>query len=301
MSEKIFTDTTDFFSIDYGDMIQIDGGQYLVKGHEREERFGIDDPKFWVKKVINLETEEKKILKLSFFESFETDVGSIKIRCFRNPDKEGAILDLVRDHPHFMSGIACKDTRDNNIRIIDIVKGINFFNYIDTFEMSYEDYFKDILPGILEKLVKAFKAIDFLHQHGQRHGDIRTDHLIVERDTGNYVWIDFDYDYDSGENPFSLDLFELGNVLLYAVGKGFHSASTLEKNNALYGEIQEHFEPGDFSIIHKWKLVNLKKIFPIIPVDLNDILMHFSSKADIFYESAGELIEDINVVRHSIF
>ena len=301
MPERVITDTTDFFSIDYGDMIQIGGGQYLVKGHEREERFGIDDPKFWVKKAVNLETEEKKILKLSFFESFETDIGSIKIRCFRNPDKEGAILDLVKDHPHFMSGIAYKDTKDNNIRIIDIVKGINFYNYIDTFEMSYEDYFYNILPGILENLVKAFKGIDFLHQHGQRHGDIRTDHLIVERDTGNYVWIDFDYDYYSGENPFSLDLFELGNVLLYAVGKGFHSSSDLEKNNALYGEIKEHLEPGDFSIIHKWKLVNLKKIFPIIPVDLNNILMHFSSEAGIFYESVGELIEDVNVIRHSIF
>ena len=301
MHEKIFTDTTDFFSIDYGDMIQIGGKQYLVKGHEREERFGMDDPKFWVKKAISVDTEEKKILKLSFFESFETEIGGMKIRCFRNPEKEGAILDLVRGHPHFMNGIAHKDVKDNNIRILDIVKGISFYHYIDTFEMSYEDYFNDILPGILGNLVKAFKAIEFLHSLGQKHGDIRTDHLIVERETGNYVWIDFDYDYDSGENPFSLDLYELGNIFLYAVGKGFHSLKMIRRNNIVYGDLNENLETGDFSIIHNWKLVNLKKLYPIIPVDLNNILMHFSCETDVFYESVGEMIEDIDIFRFSIF
>ncbi|MFA4917085.1 MAG: hypothetical protein WC560_10495, partial [Syntrophales bacterium] len=61
MNERVFKDTTDFCSIDYGDIIQIGNKRFLVIGHERESRFGMDEPKFWVKKVVNTETGEKKI------------------------------------------------------------------------------------------------------------------------------------------------------------------------------------------------------------------------------------------------
>ena len=32
------------------------------------------------------------------------------------------------------------------------------------------------------------------------------------------------YDFETSENPFSLDIFGLGNILIYAIGKGFHNA-----------------------------------------------------------------------------
>jgi hypothetical protein len=47
--KKQFTDTTDFFSIDSGDEILVGGKRFVVLGHERERRFGLEDPKFWVK------------------------------------------------------------------------------------------------------------------------------------------------------------------------------------------------------------------------------------------------------------
>ncbi|MFC1819621.1 hypothetical protein ACFLZG_00855 [Thermodesulfobacteriota bacterium] len=89
MKERSFKDTSNFFSIDYGDTILIGEKKYLVIGHERERRFGIEDPKFWVKRVVDSETGEKKIIKLSYFESFEIQLGGVKINRFRNPDKEG--------------------------------------------------------------------------------------------------------------------------------------------------------------------------------------------------------------------
>ena len=300
MSERLVTDTSDFFSIDYGDIILVEGKKYRVTGHERERRFGMDDPKFWVKRAVASETEEKKILKLSFLESFETSLGGVKIRCFRDPDKEGNILKLVKDHPHFMQGISCRDTRDNNIRILDIIRGPNFFVYIDSLSMPYETYFHTVLPGILGKLVKAFEAVRFLHSYGFRHGDIRNDHIIVERDTENYVWIDFDYDYETSENPFGLDIFGLGNILLYSIGKGFHGLHMIKNNTFIYGDLIDRVEPGDFSILDKWRFLNLRKMYPFIPVTLNDILMHFSKGADIYYESVGEILEDLNRFLHSI-
>jgi serine/threonine protein kinase len=294
MNSRLVTDTTDFFSIDYGDEILIGNRQYTVKGHEREYSFGVEDVKYWVKKAVDSETGERKIIKLTFFESFETSVGGVKIRCFRNPDKEGEILALMKNHPCFMQGKAYRDAKDNNVRVLDVVPGSSLYSYIRSLRMDYETYFHEVLPGILKKLTQAFEAIRFLHAHGFRHGDIREDHLMVERDTGNYVWIDFDYDYRTTKNPYVLDIIGLGNILLYLVGKGFHDLHRIRNERSIYGNLIERLDPGDFSVLHKWRLSNLRKLFPFIPKMLNDILLHFSEGAYVYYEYVEELIEDFD-------
>ena len=301
MEEKIFTDTTNFLAIDYGDIILIDQKRYKVKGHEREGRFGMDDPKFWVKKAVDLETGERKIIKLSYFESFETSLGGVKIKRFRNPDKEGNVLVLAKNHPYFMHGTMHRDSKGNNIRVLDIVRGPSFFVYISTLKMDHENYFHTALPGILKNLARAFEAIRFLHINGLNHGDIRNDHVIVEENTGNYVWIDFDYDYQSSENPYGIDIFGLGNILIYAIGKGFHTHHEIKSNRSYYGDLIDRLEKEDFSVLQKRRFLNLKKTYPYIPNMLNDILMHFSNGANVYYEFVEEIIEDLNRCLYSIF
>jgi len=178
--------------------------------------------------------------------------------------------------------------------------GPNFFLYIDSFNISYGTYLSNVLPDILKRLVKAFEAIRFLHIHGFKHGDIRNDHIIVERHTGNYVWIDFDYAYEISENPFGLDIFGLGNILINAIGKGFHTIYMILKDPVTYGDLKDRLEPGDFSILHKRRFINLRKLYPDIPKPLNDILMHFSTGANVYYEYAEEIIEDLNRCIYSI-
>ncbi len=294
MAGRVFTDTTDFFAIDHGDDISIDNRTYRVIGHARELRFGIEDPKFWVKRVVDTETNDRKIIKLAFFESFQTRLGGVKITCFRNPQKEGEILSLVRGHANFMQGQMKKDVRNNNVRIIDVVRGLSFINYIDGFKITYEAYFKNILPGVLKKLVRSFDAIRFLHVHGYKHGDIRNDHIIVNNDTGNFVWIDFDYDFQATDNPFSLDIYGLGNILAFAVGKGFHNAYMIKNDLYTYGHLSRQIEPDDFSLLDQRRFMNLRKLYPIIPETLNNILLHFSIGAEVYYEIVDEIIEDLN-------
>jgi hypothetical protein len=294
MESRVVTDTTNIFGIDRGDQILIGSKKYLVTGHERERRFGVDDPKFWVKTALDLETGEKKIIKLSFFESFETSIGTVLIKRFRSPEKEAEILHLVGDHPSFMHGEGYSDTKGNNVRVLDIVSGTNFFLYIERFQMDHETYFHTQLPKILRSLITAFQAIGFLHGHGFTHGDIRNDHLIIERESGNYVWIDFDYDYEAKENPFGLDIFGLGNILIYSIGMGFHHFHMIKHDQSTYGDLKDRLEPGDFSILDRGRFVNMNKLYPYIPPMLNDILMHFSRGADIYFEYVGEVIDRLN-------
>jgi len=298
---RLFTDTSEIFSINRDDIVQIGDRRYRITGHELERRFGMDDPKFWVKRAVDEITGEKKILKLTFKESFDTVLGGAKIKCFRSPEKEARILEAVKDHPHFMHGMGIHDEKGNIIRVLDIVHGPNFFLYTDSLRMGHRVYFERMFPGILKNLIKAFQAIRHLHSLGFKHGDIRNDHIIVEKETGHYVWIDFDYDYEALENPYSLDVFGLGNVLINAVGKGFHNIQMILSDTMIYGDLKDRLEMEDFSIIHRRRFINLRKLYPYIPKALNDILMHFSIGANVNYELVEEMVEDLNRCLYTAF
>ncbi len=301
MDERVFDDLSNFFEIDYGDKIRLGNKCYKIFGHAKEMRFGIEDPKFWVKRAMDVETEERKIIKLPFFESFETQLSGVNITCYRDPEKEGNILNLVKDHPNFMQGVIRRDIKNNNIRIIDVVRGQNFLFYIDSFKMPYHLYLKNVLPSVLKELIRAFEAIRFLHINGVKHGDIRNDHLIKEMPSGNLVWIDFDYDYQTTENPFSLDIFGLGNLLLYAIGKGFHTYYMIKNDTYTYKDLVDRIEPADFALLDQRRLTNLRKLYPAIPSTLNNILMHFSKETEVYYEFVEEIIEDLNRCLQAFF
>jgi hypothetical protein len=63
----------------------------------------------------------------------------------------------------------------------------------------------------------------------------------------------------------------------------------------------DHLDSGDFSLLEKGRLMNLRKLYPYIPITLNDILMHFSMSADVYYEFVEELISDLNRYLYSTF
>ena len=55
----------------------VDGILYRVTGHERERRFGMEEPKFWVKRAVEVDSGVKKIIKLAFFETFNLTLGGV--------------------------------------------------------------------------------------------------------------------------------------------------------------------------------------------------------------------------------
>jgi hypothetical protein len=67
---KVYTDTSDFMRITGGDVIILAGEHYLVLRDEMERSFGVEDPKYWVKRCRHLESGERRILKLVFYETF---------------------------------------------------------------------------------------------------------------------------------------------------------------------------------------------------------------------------------------
>lgn len=289
---QLVRDTTEFMDIQYGDVIELSGRHYLVLRDERERSFGVEDPKYWVKRCRDLETSERKILKLVFYERFPVSLGNMEIECFRSPRKEARILDLVRGDARFMQGRACEDSVGNNIRILDIVQGNLLSLAIDRLDADHKTYFFELLPDILDRFAEACRAIEFLHRHGENHGDIRRDHLWLERDTGNYVWIDFDYTYEFHENPFGLDIFGLGNLLLFLCGKKFCTSFNISRPD-FDGHVDSSPEAADFSLLFKHRLANLRKVYPYIPQSLNNVLMHFSSATEVFYTSVGELLDEL--------
>ncbi len=292
---QVHTDATDFYQVGYGDVLLLASHPYLILNNAKEGRFGLEDQeKFWVKRAVDLESGQRKIIKLVFFEKFTAHIGDTAYDCFRSPRKEARILERVAGHPHFMHGFATSDTRGNIIRVLDFIYGKSLYDTIEGLTCSHESYFFDAFPGILDHFITGIEAIGYLHRQGEKHGDIRRDHVIIDRESGNYRWIDFDFNYRHRENIYGYDLFGLGNILIYLTGKGdLHVPDLFQRRHPSFGMLK----PQDRNIVFNHRLANLKKIYPYIPESLNRILLHFSVGANWFYEHVDQLLEDLAQVK----
>ncbi len=291
---QIVTDTSEFMAIQAGDVLDLGGRLYLIRGEEVEGRFGLDgEPKFWVKKGVDLETGQAKVIKLVFHESFLMRLGEQQIRCFRSPQKESRILEKVRGNAHFMQGFTVEDKVGNSVRIIEKIQGTRYYDFINDLNMGHEEYFYELLPSVFSNIIKCIDAIHELHKNGEVHGDIRNDHVIIERDSQVYKWIDFDYTYEWAENPYGVDLFGLGNVLLFTLGKGFCNITEIARKGGSWEKVLSQLTSDDLSLFFNHRVINLRKLFPYIPHALNQVLMHFSQGTEVFYENTSELLDDL--------
>jgi len=190
---EITEETDNYFNINGGMVWRFMDNDYFIYNNAKEGRFGIDEqPKFWVKYAMDLTSGQKKVIKFVFYEDLSFKLGRLKIKGFRNPEKESRVLDIVRGHQGFMQGITQKDGHGNFIRIIDFISGISLFKYIHNFTQPHEEYFHEALPKILKKIIGCIESIAFIAKNGHHHGDIRNDHIYIENKTGIYKWIDFD-------------------------------------------------------------------------------------------------------------
>ncbi len=297
---KVYKDTTDYFRIEYGDIVILDGSPFLIRHNAKEGRFGLDEEeKFWVKRSIDLRSGMTKIIKLVFFEKFIARIGGIEFECFRSPRKEARILNLVKGHPNFMQGYSVQDDHDNIVRILEFIYGVSLAEHISEISrtMSHETYFYEYFPGVLDHFMFCVEGIRILHDHGEKHGDIRRDHILIDRESKQYRWIDFDYNFRHRENMYGYDLFGLGNVLMYLVGMG----------DIVYQDLRRSDDPSlarlmdeDVNIVFKNRIANLKKVYSYIPDNLNRILMHFSKGANVFYDHTTQLIDDLREVQSTL-
>ena len=292
---RIHTDTSDFFRVEYDDVVVLKGKPYLIRHNAKEQRFGLEDEdKLWVKRAIDLENGSLKIMKLVFYERFMSRIGDIEFECFRSPKKEARILELVAGHKKFMHGYSILDEKDNLIRILDFIKGKTLSAHVGNIEMDHETYYHEHFPEILDHFVECVQAIRFLHENGERHGDIRRDHILIDQETGDYRWIDFDFNYRHRENIYGYDLFGLGNVLVFLTAMG----------DVLLPDLKREGHPSlsalsetDLNLVFNHRVVNLKKVYPYISESLNRILMHFSRGANWFYEHTDQLLDDLEEVK----
>ncbi len=283
----IHEDTSNVMAVSAGDVLRIQGNDYFVLGEATEGRFGISEqPKFWVKYVVDLSDGSQKLLKLVFLEQFKTRLGFLTLQCTRSPEKESRVLELVRGDPRFMQGCTLFDVKGNNVRVIERIQGRSLYNVIADLDMDHETYYHTLLPGILEQVAACVDAIGMLNDHGLMHGDIRNDHIFVECGTGLYRWIDFDYVV----NFQDYDVWSLGNVLTYVVGKGLCTRADLAREGLPKGS---RIDDDDALIFFPYRVANLRKVYPYISRDLNAILTRFSAGATSFYDDCGALARDL--------
>ncbi|MFN2355661.1 MAG: hypothetical protein ABR512_14210, partial [Desulfopila sp.] len=117
-----------------------------------------------------LEAGERKIFKLVFHENFDLKLGPFTVTCYRSPEKEGQVLNLVRGNTMFMQGRSVRDEAGNLVRMLDIIRGTRLDTAIGRIDSDYEEYMANHAEDILRAFLKSVEAIILLHQHGFKHG-----------------------------------------------------------------------------------------------------------------------------------
>jgi len=274
----VWDDTTNYMSIERGHIVDLGGDLFLIRSNEHEGRFGIDEqPKFWVKRALSLDTGQTYILKLTCQEEFKIHVGQREIKCYRSAEKEAQVLALAHGGGRFMQGHAVRDSRGNLVRVVEFIPGMDLLSYLQSVPLRHEEYFHVLLPGILTHIANNLAAIQRLHDAGLCHGDIRNDHVLIERGTGSYKWIDFDLKQDSPD----FDNWSAGNILHCMLAKGFvtfHDALQIKP------ELSGRLFDEDASVFFPNRVMNLRKVYGYIPDRLNDVLRRFSLGARVFYD-----------------
>jgi hypothetical protein len=282
---EITDDTSNYFGISAGTVLRLGGSDYLVTGEAMEGRFGISEqPKYWVKYAYDLTTGARKIIKLVFHESFNTSMGMFTFRLTRNPDKESAVLAATAGDPRFMQGFTVRDANGRNVRIIEFIRGKSIYNYVANIDEKHEEYYHGTMLKILAGVADCLDALALLHEQGLQHGDVRNDHIFIETDSGDFRWIDFDYEVNYGD----YDVWCVGNVLTYVVAKGLQTV-----RDARFARPGDDFSSHDGLLFFKHRLANLRKLYPYVDAELNDMLMRFSLGTIDFFEDVPSIVVDL--------
>ena len=288
---QLLGDTSDPMAIQRGDLLDLAGHRYVIQGHRYETRFGISDqPKYWVLGAIDVANGERKILKTVFAEKFNVHIGVFKIHCFRSPDKESRVLEMVRGDLRFMQGYTAYDSQNSNVRVLDFIRGDSLFRTIYQINKPHEEFFHEDLGGYLRNLRGCFEAIHHLHEMGTCHGDIRNDHILIESETGRYRWIDFDLN----QHVSDFDTWSMGNIINYVVGMGITPFRHVLKGDTFSDEIKNSLHASDASAFYEYRIMNLGKLYPYLPKRLVNILLHFTTQPQAYYESSAQLLEEYN-------
>jgi hypothetical protein len=293
----VVTDTSEFTEIERDHVVRLDDREFLVDGTLTEGRFGIDDqPKFWVRSVTDLADGEPRILKCVFLEEFVLRLGPIRIPCWRSPGKESDVLEYVRGDERFMQGVSLEDDEGNLVRVLDRIGGPSLYRYLTGLTLSHERFFHTVFPGLYVRLFDAFEGIEKLHTAGFCHGDIRTDHLLFDPETGALRWIDFDLVQSFSD----YDMWSLGNILAWCVGMGEHTFQSVSHDDRFPASVRESLVRDDMSVFFNHRVFNMRKLFPYVPPELNDILLRFSLGCGEGYDSMGELLADLRSAHRSL-
>ena len=286
-----------FTEIERDHVVRLQDREFLVDGTLTEGRFGIDDqPKFWVRSVTDLADGSPRILKCVFLEEFILRLGPIRIPCWRSPGKESDVLEYVRGDDRFMQGVTLEDEEENLVRVLDRIAGPSLYRYLKGLTMSHLDFWHTVFPGLFVRLLDAFEGIEKLHAAGHCHGDIRTDHLLFDRETGALRWIDFDLMQSFSD----YDLWSLGNILAWCVGMGEHTFQSVRRDEQFSPEARASLVREDGSVFFNHRVFNLRKLFPYVPPALNEILLRFSQGCGEGYASMGELLADLREAHRSL-
>jgi hypothetical protein len=88
----------------------------------------------------------------------------------------------------------------------------------------------------------------------------------------------------------------MGNVLIYAAGKGINAFHDVARHPERYPLHRSPLDEHDASVFYGYRVANLRKLFPYIPLELNNVLVRFSKGSIDFYEDLQAQADDLRAI-----
>ena len=85
-------------------------------------------------------------------------------------------------------------------------------------------------------------------------------------------------------------------MLTFVVGKGLHTFRGVRREPEAYPHLTGALDDDDAIMLAKNRVANLRKLFPYLSPELNDVLLRFSAGASHFYEDLESQIADLRAI-----
>ena len=154
---------------------------------------------------------------------------------------------------------------------------------------SWPTYSSKRFPGILKSFMECIEAIRFIHQHGDKHGDIRRDYIPIDRPTRSTAGSISTLINGTGKIfTVTISLASVTFWYFWPVREICWFRNWRKKPPSLAGT-----QARGCHIVFNNRVANLKKIYHYILKTLNRVLMHFLKNTYWFYEHSAQLLDDL--------
>lgn len=242
-------------------------------------------------------------LRTSTYRAEDLESGKSVVLKFQGKGKkcsgyERDFFAKVPSHDNIVRGYSLVDESGDILIVTEFTEGEKLQDYLSEFGVDHKRYFLESFPEILNNFMGAIRGVEHIVKNGF-YNEFAIYHIWIDKKTGRYILFDFDLPstelskLQALKDLESSTISNIGGSLCEIVAPlGIYEYEAVHDEEMYFDELG--ITDADFNEYNL--LVDLQKVYPYIPDELNKILLRFGRDASNPYTSISELYSDLESV-----